>query len=194
MSTERDMLDALHARYAQASQGESVRWACAEHVRAHASFDAKACDFMAQDLWPSKGLHLHGHEVKVSRADWLRELAQPEKAEALRRFCDKWWLVVSDKAIVKDDLPDGWGLMVVTGGTVRVAKAAPLLTPEPHPATFRASLLRATAKTNARRGSVHATLTATIARRDAEITRLNDLLAHNRPFYDRRFTTPPGGP
>jgi len=31
------------------------------------------------DLWPSGGLEIHGHEVKVSRSDWLRELKEPEK-------------------------------------------------------------------------------------------------------------------
>lgn len=39
--TERDMLDALHARYAKASQGIGIRYAVAEHVRSSASFDAK---------------------------------------------------------------------------------------------------------------------------------------------------------
>lgn len=160
--TERTMLDALHARYSQASQGQSVRWACAEHVRSHASFEAKrTCDFMAQDLWLSGKLELHGHEVKVSRSDWLRELADPSKAEEFRRFCDRWWLVVPDPSIVRADLPTGWGLIALgRGGRLVVVKQAPHLSPEPHPPTFRAALLRATAKTNARRGSVVAQIQA----------------------------------
>ena len=159
--TERDMLDALHARYSQASQGQSVRWACAEHVRSHASFDAKrTCDFMAQDLWLSGKLELHGHEVKVTRSDWLRELADPSKAEEFRRFCDRWWLVVPDPSIVRADLPTGWGLIAFGRGRLVVVKQAPRLTPETHPPTFRAALLRATAKTNARRGSVVAQIKA----------------------------------
>ena len=95
----------------KASQGIGIRYAVAEHVRSSASFDAKrVCDFMAQDLWTTGGLHLHGHEVKVSRSDWLRELADPSKAEAFRRYCDRWWLVVSDRAIVKPgELPGRLG-------------------------------------------------------------------------------------
>ena len=68
--TERDMLDALHARYAKASQGIGIRYAVAEHVQSGAGFDARrVCDFMAQDLWTTGDLALHGHEVKVSRSD-----------------------------------------------------------------------------------------------------------------------------
>ena len=152
--TERDMLDALHARYAKASQGIGIRYAVAEHVRSSASFDAKrVCDFMAQDLWTTGDLALHGHEVKVSRSDWLRELSDPSKAEAFRRYCDRWWLVVSDRAIVKPgELPTGWGLLALSGGTLRAVKGAPRLTPEPLSVTFRAALMRGVAKTYARRG------------------------------------------
>ena len=52
------------------------------------------------------------------------------------------------ETIVRDDLPDDWGLMVIgKGGTLRVAKSAPLLEAEPWPPTFRASLMRAVKKT-----------------------------------------------
>lgn len=151
--TERDMLDALHARYSQTSQGLLRRYVCAEHVRAHCGFDSRTADFIAQDLWVHQGLQLHGHEVKVSRSDWLRELTDPHKADAIRRYCDRWWLVVPDKTIVRDDLPDGWGLLAFDStDRLRVVRRAPRLDPEPIPATFRASLMRAVSKTAAKRG------------------------------------------
>ena len=159
--TERDMLDALHARYSVTSQGYPLRFVTAEHVRAACGFGGgswaggqynartmRTADFLAQDCWEANGLHLHGHEVKVSRSDWLAELAEPDKAEAIRRYCDYWWLVAPSRDIVRNDLPDGWGLMVLgKNGRLRVAKRAPKLTPEPHPPTFRASLMRAVRKT-----------------------------------------------
>lgn len=159
------MLDALHARYSQVSQGTLRRYVCAEHVRAACGFGGvtfmragggqdrtmRTADFIAQDLWEAQGLHLHGHEVKVSRRDWITELADPSKAEAIKRFCDRWWLVVPDPKIVRDDLPEGWGLLAFgSNGKLRVVHRAPLLTPEPLSATFRASLMRAVAKTSAR--------------------------------------------
>jgi len=155
--TERQMLDLLLRRYHQA-YGNGQRWAVAEHVRSAAGFDAqRTADFVAMDLWPSKGLALHGHEVKVSRSDWLTELKNPDKAEAFRPFMDYWWLVVSEAGIVRpEELPNGWGLMVAasSGGSLRVVVPAPRsVRPEPLPKTMLAALLRSTAKTAARRQS-----------------------------------------
>ena len=36
--TERDMLDLLHDRYSQTSQGTARRYACAEHVAEHSGW------------------------------------------------------------------------------------------------------------------------------------------------------------
>jgi len=78
--TEAAVTDALHLRYSQV-HGNGRRYAVAAGVRSHAGFDARrTADYVAMDLWPSKGLALHGHEIKVSRSDWLRELKEPEKA------------------------------------------------------------------------------------------------------------------
>lgn len=151
-STERDMLDLLHLRYSGPRDGNGQRYACAEHVRNGAGFDAtRTADFVAMDLWPSKGLHLHGHEVKVSRADWLRELADPGKAAAFMRYMDHWWLAVPDERIVREDLPEGWGLLVRRGSRLVAAVAAPRLNPEPVPRGFLAPLLRAAVVTADRR-------------------------------------------
>lgn len=155
--TERSMLDRLNVRY-QTFNDNGIRYARAEHVKVSAGFGARRiCDYMAMDLWPggfSKDAHpkLHGHEVKVSRADWLTELKDPGKAEAFRRYCDYWWLVVSEKSIVRPgELPDGWGLMVASGESARVVVKATLnADAEPLPRTVQATLLRATTKTTVR--------------------------------------------
>jgi len=149
--TERMVLDLLNRRY-DVRVGNGERYARAEHVRSGAGFDAsRTADFIAMDLWPSKGLRLHGHEVKVSRSDWLTELRDPSKAEEFKRFMDHWWLVVSDRGIVRDDLPDGWGLMAPdASGRLRVVKSAPKLKAEPMPRTMWAALLRAVGKTAVR--------------------------------------------
>jgi hypothetical protein len=150
--TERTILDLLRGRYSNINYGNGGRWSIAEHVRSAAGFDAtRTADFVALDMWPSKGLELHGHEVKVSRSDWLHELAQPEKCQAVRQYCNRWWLVVSDRAIVRNDLPDGWGLMAPgRDGQLRVYVTAPTLHPVEPPRTFWVALTRAVAKTAAR--------------------------------------------
>ena len=40
-------------------------------------------DALVMGVWPSRGYHLLGFEVKVSRSDWLHELHKPAKADAL---------------------------------------------------------------------------------------------------------------
>lgn len=61
----------------------------------------------------TSGQLLRGHEVKVSRADWLHELDQPEKAEFWSDACHEWWLVTPVAEIVAlGELPPGWGHMV----------------------------------------------------------------------------------
>jgi hypothetical protein len=150
---ERDVLDLLHLRYSQ-TYGNGPRYVCAEHVKSSAGFDATRCaDMIVQDLWPSRGLELHGYEVKVSRSDWLTELKHPEKAEEFRRYVHRWWLVVPDAAIVRPgELPRGWGLLAARpDGGLRPYVSAPPLRPEPMPPTLIAALLRAAVKTAQRR-------------------------------------------
>lgn len=89
-----------------------------------------------------------GHEVKVSRSDWLTELDDPSKG-AWRRFTHHWWLVVPDAAIVKPgELPDGWGLLAIgAGGKLRSKVTAPRLNPEPLPLDMSITLMAAAART-----------------------------------------------
>lgn len=156
--TERHMLDRLNVRYGSVN-ANGFRYARAEHVRVTAGFDARrTCDYMALDLWPGgygdrrTGPLLHGHEVKVSRSDWLTELRDPDKAEAFRRYCDFWWLVVSEREIVKvGELPDGWGLIVAAGTSARVAvRAARNESVEPMGRDLQATFARAVTKTTLR--------------------------------------------
>ena len=107
-------------------------------------------DAIAMHLWPSKGMELIGYEVKTSRSDWLRELKQPDKATPIKRFCDRWYLIVSDKNIVKEgELPDDWGLKCIENGSVSTVVEAPQLYPIKADRPFIASLMRrATFKTN----------------------------------------------
>lgn len=62
----------------------------------------------------TSGRLLVGHEVKVSRADWRRELDKVGKADVWHDDCHQWWIVAPSTDIVPpDELPDGWGLLVV---------------------------------------------------------------------------------
>lgn len=156
--TERQMLDALYQRYTNMGGGgpknyrhtvlnaRQSRYVMAEHVRDKAGWEAKrSADFIVMDTNPNftRGLALYGHEVKCSRSDWLTELRNPWKSEPFLAIMDEWWLVVSDKDIVKDgELPDNWGLMVKTSTGLRAAVKAKRLTPVQPPGVFRPAMER----------------------------------------------------
>jgi hypothetical protein len=129
-------------------------WAVFEEVRSETGWTqgktTRSADMIALGLWRSKGISLHGFELKVSRSDWLREKVDPEKSEPFRKFVDRWWIVAGDENIVRPgELPAGWGLIVpnidaLTGKTVglRYAYRAKLLKAEPLDRLFVAALVR----------------------------------------------------
>jgi hypothetical protein len=91
---------------------------------------------------------LQGFEVKTSRSDWRRELADPEKADAVARYCRQWWLVIPSADMVKPgELPADWGLMVCSGLGLRAYRSAPLRMAVDPPRGFWAAFTRAAVKT-----------------------------------------------
>lgn len=104
-------------------------------------------DALVMSLWPSRGLHVTGFEFKASRSDWIKELKDPAKAEAVAQYCDFWTLAVSDEDIVKPgELPIGWGLMAVSGKTLKTITAPTRLEAKPWTREFQAAVLRSVAE------------------------------------------------
>jgi hypothetical protein len=105
----------------------------------------RTADAIALSLWPSRGLLLHGFEIKAYRGDWKRELGNPEKAEEIARFCDYWWLVVTDARIAPlDEVPPNWGVLAPNedATVLVVVREAARLEPQPWSRGFMASVLR----------------------------------------------------
>lgn len=74
-------------------------------------------DGMAMNMWSSRGYAVSGFEVKVSRADWLRELKSPAKAESIFGYCDHWYLVAPREAYKIEEIPEPWGVIDVLTST-----------------------------------------------------------------------------
>lgn len=111
MTTSRDLVNALERHY-RGGPGHRDQDACATWTEL-TSPQGRRADFIALGLWQSRQAGVIGHEIKVTRSDWLAELAQPSKAEEWWKACSRWYLVVPDASIVQDgELPPGWGLMV----------------------------------------------------------------------------------
>jgi hypothetical protein len=108
LTSASDVVVALRKRY------PSPTWAFFECVANGTGSRAdRWADALAMGIWPSRGLEIHGIEIKVSRSDLLRELRDPKKAEAVAAYCDYWWIAVGDPKIVKvEELPPAWGLLV----------------------------------------------------------------------------------
>lgn len=105
---------------------------------------SRTADALVMSLWPSRGLHLYGFEIKASRQDWLSELKRPAKADAVARYCDFWFLVAGSRDIVqRGELPPTWGLLVPHAGKLKVEVEATRLEAVPITRAFLAALFRA---------------------------------------------------
>ena len=128
---------ALRGRFA------APEWAAFFEVTQSTGFNGgRSADCVAMNLFPSRGLRVHGVEIKASRSDWMRELRNPTKAEAIQCFCDHWWIAAPPEIVLPGELPPTWGLLELKGGVLRQKTAAPRLKPQPMSRAFIASMFR----------------------------------------------------
>lgn len=148
MTTERDLLDLLHKRYNKVYVN-GRRYVVGEHVKDRAGHYTQAIlDAVVLDVWPSSGLVAYGFEVKTSRGDYLREIRRPDKAAAFTPYLDYFWIIAATRDVVRDDLPDGWGLLVKSGPRlVTVKQGRRNRERQEMPRAMQFSLARSIAKT-----------------------------------------------
>lgn len=167
---------ALLAQVGNATGGRHERWA----------------DAVAMSLWPSRGLELHGFEIKSSRSDWLREVASPEKAEPIASRCDRWWIVANEGVVEPQELPATWGLLEAMehrGKTkLRATREAPKREALPCDRGFLAAILRRSSEGMVPKASVTTLVEAAAIERskhwcnahESEIRRLKDRAEEQR--------------
>jgi hypothetical protein len=102
----------------------------------------RTADGLVVSLWPSRGIWFAGVEVKVDRRDWLRELDDPTKSEAIQQYCDYWWVAAPPGVVEVAELPVTWGLIEVSGGKCKTIKEAMKLHAKALKPEFVASVLR----------------------------------------------------
>ncbi|WP_214228637.1 hypothetical protein [Pedobacter sp. B4-66] len=119
-------------------------YALMQEVRNAAGFGAsRSADYMAMNLWPSRGLSLHGIEQKSFRSDWTKELKSPEKADEIFKYCDYWWLLTTNDGVAKmDEIPEMWGWLHIANGKIKILKDAPKLAPCSMDRSFLACILK----------------------------------------------------
>jgi hypothetical protein len=128
---------ALRKRYC------SPEWALLFNVAdGTGAVQTRFADAVAMSLWPSRGLELHGMEVKASRNDWQKERSQPDKAETIAAFCDHWWLVAAKGVAKEDEIPPAWGWIEYDDGKLVTVKKSVKTEALAMTRSFLAALLR----------------------------------------------------
>ena len=63
-------------------------------------------------------------EVKVSRADFLRDKHKDCKNDHIGQVGDQKYYCCPPNIVKEDDLPEGWGLVYIDNGSVTLVKMA----------------------------------------------------------------------
>lgn len=111
MSTATDLTDRLEKHYCKKKDqpgGILIR-----ECGLNSAGPQRRCDALHVGFTSTSGKLLRGHEIKVTRADWLHELDQLDKADVWAEQCHEWYLVTPAADLVhQGELPPGWGHMV----------------------------------------------------------------------------------
>jgi hypothetical protein len=116
----------------------------------------RTADALGLSVWPSRGLFFVGVEVKVTRSDWRHELAQPEKAAEIEKYCRQWYIASPRGVVPEAELPETWGLIEVTRTTAEIVKAAAVQQTTPPDMLFTCAVLRAVTDCMAPKESIQA--------------------------------------
>lgn len=87
------------------------------HLEHEVTLGIRRIDSVAFRMWGGSGrrYQLLGFEIKVSRADWRRELEQFHKAKDWSEAVDEFFIVAPPGVVPAEELPKGWGLLEVRG-------------------------------------------------------------------------------
>ncbi len=101
-----DLVEEIRKRY------EAPEWL----VESEVTLAGRRLDVVAFRLWGGRtGHRIVGFETKISRGDWLRELADFRKSEEWMQVVDAFYVVTPPKLVKPEELPAGWGLLELTG-------------------------------------------------------------------------------
>jgi hypothetical protein len=148
-----DVVTAIRRRYGCETDDIGPEWAALDEMDLQPGYSTRRVDLLAIRAWSGrpKGHERHAIEVKVSRADLRRELAQPEKWQAWAAVTHRFYLAVP-AALNLDgfELPGAWGVLSVTAQGVRQTRRAPRRDPEPLPHAVTVEAFRRASRAEAR--------------------------------------------
>ena len=105
----------------------------------HNEYGHRIADFIGMSVRSSE-IRLIGVEVKASKSDYHSELKNIDKTKAFKKYCQKWYIAVTDMSILeKKAPPDDWGIIDLE--RAKIIKKAPRLKPEPFNSRILLALL-----------------------------------------------------
>jgi hypothetical protein len=144
--TAKEILKALRASYGQMG----MPWVLFDEFSPGTGASrGAACriDAWALNCWPSGKFATVAYEVKISRADYLREMRDPSKREFAMKWSNWFYFITPAGLLLQGELPADCGLVEVSAdlSVQTVAHAAYRETPAPT-WTFVAAIARRTAR------------------------------------------------
>lgn len=103
-------------RYLHKNYSCRESWAFFSELRVGTGFgrdSQQSIDAFAIALWPSDHWASHAYEIKVSRADFLKELREPIKRRAALRYSNMFWFATPEGLVRPEEIPVEAGLMEV---------------------------------------------------------------------------------
>lgn len=121
-------------------------WAFFEEMRVGTGFGAQAegrIDAWAMPLWPSQANLRTAYEVKISRSDFAREVAQPRKRRMALHLSNCYYFATPPGLVRPEELPVEAGLVeVAENGKMEIVVPALIRDTCPPSWRFVASLCR----------------------------------------------------
>jgi hypothetical protein len=148
-------MQALRKRYSDTRQ-----WALFEELRVGTGYrntwkgsghehnnPQQSIDAYALNMYAGKDFQAISFEIKVSRADFLREIAQPLKRAQAVALSNQFYFVAPKGMIKPEEIPSDTGLMEVDENlNIRIKVQAPIQQKEPPSWRFIASIARRVAR------------------------------------------------
>lgn len=130
----------------------------------------RTADAIAVSNWPSRGLYLAGVEIKVSLSDWRKELATPEKADDISRYCKYWYIAAPAGVVPVGEVPESWGLIECDARNAKIIKAGIANeSPQPIDILLLAAILRTIAETTVPKSAVQGQIAAAVEQRASAV-------------------------
>ena len=126
-------IDAKNLRGRLAVRYQAPEWSLFHEVSdGTGSNKSRAIDALAVNMWPSKGRTVDGvfvpftaaFEIKVTRADFVRELTDPSKRRPFESQVTEFWFVTPKGLAQKGEVPEGCGLLEAHGKGLRAVVRA----------------------------------------------------------------------